>query len=222
MNRDEYLDRWSRLHGGYDPRAADAGRAGLLVRGWLALVHALARPFAALRVAPDVLTVVGGLLAVVVVWLAVLGGRWVLVAAAVVVLSGLVDSLDGAVAVMSGRTTAFGSVLDSLVDRCSDLLYVAALYVVGAPLPLCLVAGVLAFLLEYARARAGGLGMSEIGAVTVAERPTRVIVTAMFLLGAGLYVDAAQPWATAGALAWTTLGAVACVQLAVVVRRRLG
>jgi CDP-diacylglycerol--glycerol-3-phosphate 3-phosphatidyltransferase len=63
--------------------------------------------------------------------------------------------------------------------------------------------------------------MPEVGVVTVSERPTRVIVTAMFLLGAGLYADAAAGWAAAGAGAWTTIGTVGLVQLLVAVRRKL-
>ncbi|HVN11926.1 MAG TPA: hypothetical protein VMT69_07520, partial [Kineosporiaceae bacterium] len=64
-------------------------------------------------------------------------------------------------------------------------------------------------------------GMPEIGVVTVSERPTRVIVSAMFLLGAGLYPAASATWATAGAAALTTLGVAGLGQLLVVVRRRL-
>jgi CDP-diacylglycerol--glycerol-3-phosphate 3-phosphatidyltransferase len=74
---------------------------------------------------------------------------------------------------------------------------------------------------EYTRSRAGNAGMGEIGVVTVSERPTRVIMTALFLLGAGLYVGAAAGWALAGAAAWATVGLVGLVQLLVVVRRRL-
>jgi CDP-diacylglycerol--glycerol-3-phosphate 3-phosphatidyltransferase len=216
MTRDEYFARWSELHGGYDPRTG-----GRIVRWWLTLVHVIARPLVVLRVPPDAITVLGGVLAGVVVWLAWLGGRWVLAAVVVVALSGIVDNLDGAVAVMTSRTTAFGYVLDSVVDRVADTLYVLALYVVGAPGWACVAGGVLTFVQEYARARAGSAGMTEIGVVTVWERPTRVIVTAMFLLGAGIYLTAATDWATAGAYAWATLGAVGCAQLLRVVRRRL-
>jgi CDP-diacylglycerol--glycerol-3-phosphate 3-phosphatidyltransferase len=112
-------------------------------------------------------------------------------------------------------------VLDSVVDRVSDALYLVALWVVGAPGWLCVVGGALMGLQEYTRARAGNAGMSEIGVVTIWERPTRVIVTAMFLLGAGLYAASAQQWATAGAAAWATLGVVGLAQLVVVVRRVL-
>jgi phosphatidylglycerophosphate synthase len=216
MTRDEYFAQWAELHGGYNP--ASGGR---IVRWWLTMVHAIAKPLVALRVSPDAITVFGGLLAGVVAGLAWLGGRWVLLAVVVVALSGIVDNLDGAVAVMRSRTTAFGYVLDSVVDRVADLLYVVALFVVGAPAWVCVVGGSLMFLQEYARARAAAGGMAEVGVVTVWERPTRVIVTAMFLLGAGLYVTAAADWATGGAAVWVVLGVVGCTQLLVTIRRTL-
>lgn len=213
---DEYFARWADLHGGYDPHTG-----GRLVRWWLTMVHAIARPFVALRVPPNAITVLGGLLAASVVCLCALGGRWVLLAAFVVVLSGVVDNLDGAVAVMTSRTTRWGYALDSVVDRVSDLLYVVALLVVGAPAWLCALGAALMMLQEYLRARAAAGGMTEVGVVTVWERPTRVVVTAMFLFGAGLFVESAERWANAGSAAWATLGLVGLVQLAVVVRRTL-
>jgi len=213
MNREEYLRRWSALHG-------DASTTGP-VRFWLGVSHAAAAPLARVGVRPNAVTIVGLLVSLLVVPLAMLGGRWVLLAVPVVVVSGLVDSVDGAVAVMTGRTTRWGFVLDSVCDRLADSAYVVALWALGAPGWLCVVGGGLAGLHEYTRARAVAGGMSQIGAVTVSERPTRVIVTTMFLLGAGLYVAAAPKWATAGAAAWATLGLIGLVQLLVVVRRRL-
>jgi len=85
----------------------------------------------------------------------------------------------------------------------------------------CVGAGALMGLQEYARARAGAAGMAEVGVITVWERPTRVVVTAMFLLGAGIYVGQGAAWATWGAWAWLGLGVVGLAQLLVVVRRRL-
>lgn len=217
MSRAEYFARWAELHGGYDPRTG-----GRLVRWWLSLTHVVATPLARARVAPDAVTLLGVLVSAGVVGLVWLGGRWVVVAAAVVVLSGLLDNLDGAVAILRSRTSDWGYVLDSVADRLSDGLYLLALHVVGAPGWLCVVGGSLMVLQEYARARAVSGGMAEIGVVTVWERPTRIIVTALFLLGAGLYASAAESWATAGSAAWATLGVVGSVQLLVVVRRRLG
>jgi CDP-diacylglycerol--glycerol-3-phosphate 3-phosphatidyltransferase len=215
LTRDEYLDRWQSLHGGYDPRGSK------LVGPWLAVVHAVARPFARVGVPPDVVTLLGVVVSALVVWLCWLGGRWVVLAAVVVGLSGLLDSVDGAVAVMTDRVTRWGAVLDSVVDRVSDALYLVALWLVGAPAWVCVVAGALLFTQEYARARATASGMDDVGVVTIGERPTRVIVVAMFLLGAGLYPGTAATWATGGAAASLAVAVVALVQLLVVVRRRL-
>ncbi|HSK25532.1 MAG TPA: CDP-alcohol phosphatidyltransferase family protein, partial [Jiangellales bacterium] len=166
-------------------------------------------------------TLTGLLVSVGAVAAAWAGGRWALLAAAVVVLSALLDNLDGAVAVLTDRSSRWGYVLDSVVDRLSDGCYLVVLWLLGAPAWLCVVGGALMALQEYSRARAAAAGMDEIGVVTVWERPTRVIVTAMFCLGAGLYVDAATGWATAGAAAWVVLGLVGLTQLLLVVRRRL-
>ncbi len=213
MDREAYFDGWSELHGGVDPRANP------LVRGWLTGSYTVARPLARARVAPDLITLAGLLLAAFVPALAAAGdGRWLAAAAAVVVLSGLSDSLDGAVALLSDRTTRWGHVLDSVADRAGDALFVTALWLAGAPGALCALGGVLMFLLEYARARAGAGGMTEVGVVTVWERPTRVIVTAAFLGSAALL---GERWAMLGAAAWVGLGTVGLVQLLLVVRRRL-
>jgi hypothetical protein len=48
-----------------------------------------------------------------------------------------------------------------------------------------------------------------------------VVVTAMFLLGAGVYPGSAAGWATAGAAATLAVGVVGVAQLGRVVRDRL-
>lgn len=213
LDREAYLDRWAELHG-TDPRAS------ALVHGWLRIAHAAGRPLAG-RVPADLLTAAGLLVAAAVVPLAAAGGRWPLLAVPVVVLSGLVDSLDGAVAVMTGRESRWGGLLDSVTDRLSDAAYGVALWLLGAPVWLAVTAMGLAFLLEYVRARAGALGLADVGVVTVGERPTRVVVTAMFCLAAGLHPAAAATWATLGALALGGASLVGLAQLLPVVRRRL-
>jgi CDP-diacylglycerol--glycerol-3-phosphate 3-phosphatidyltransferase len=211
----DYLQRWAPLHGGYEPRLGSvAGR-------WLSLAYLAARPLAARGVTPDALTAWGVLVSAAVAAIASAGGRWPLAAAVVVVVAGLLDNLDGAVAILSGRTSRWGFVLDSLADRLSDAAYLVALWVLGAPGPLCVVGGGLMGLQEYARARAGNAGMGEVGVVTVWERPTRVILTAGLLLGSGLRPDSAELIATAGAAAWVAFGLVGLAQLLLVVHRRL-
>jgi phosphatidylglycerophosphate synthase len=211
--RQEYLLEWSALHGG-------AGTGGLVGR-WLGLAHALAGPLIRLGAGPDAVTLLGLLLALGALGPAAAGGHWPVLAASVVAASGLLDNLDGAVAVMTGRASRHGFVLDSVCDRIAEAGYCAALWLAGAPAGLAVTGAALAWLHEYTRARAAVAGMPEIGVVTVAERPTRVIVTVMFLLGCGLFPGVHQGWALAGTAAWTALGAVGVVQLAVVVGRRL-
>lgn len=213
MSRQEYLARWSALHGG--------ASTGGLVGWWLAISHRVARPLVRSGVGPWPVTGAGVAVAVATVWPAGAGGRWPLLAAALVGASGLLDNLDGAVAVMGGRTSRLGFVLDSACDRVADVAYCIALFVAGAPAWLAATGAGLAFLHEYVRARAAVAGMPEVGVVTVSERPTRVIVTMMFLAGAGIYPAAHAGWATAGAAAWVTIGAVGLGQLLLVVRRRL-
>ena len=214
-SRAEYFDRWAMLHGGFNPRGS------FLVRLWLGWTHTVARPLVAARVAPDLITVAGLVVAAAVVAVTSLGGRWVLAAGVMVVASALLDNLDGAVAVMTDRATRWGSVLDSVTDRVCDTLYLTALWVLGAPGWSCALGGALMGLHEYTRARAAAAGMNEIGVVTVWERPTRVIVTAVFLGCAGAYPGGDRVWATLAAAAWVGLGVVGLGQLLVVVRRRL-
>ncbi len=212
---DDFLSRWSRLHGGYD---AGSSR---LVSAWLGLTYRLAAPVARRGVSPDTLSYGGLAPAVGSVAAAAFGGRWVVLAAALIVLTGVLDALDGAVAVLSGRVTAWGAVLDSVVDRCGDVLFLLALFVAGAPGRLCMAAGALTFLLEYARARAGSAGMREIGVVTVWERPARVVLVAMFLAAAGLLPSYGELFLAVGCGVAVVLGVVAIGQLLVVVRRAL-
>lgn len=214
-DRAEYRERWTALHGGYDPAGSS------VIGGWLTVVETLARPLARRGVAPDSLTAAGLLAATLAVPAAVAGGRWNLAAGAAVVGSGLADSLDGAVAALSDRTTPWGYVLDSLADRGSDAAYLLALGRAGAPrwVTGAAVGGIAA--LEYSRARAGNAGFGEIGVVTVGERPTRILVTAGGLALAGLVPGRAQAVAAVTAAVVGGLSAVGAIQFLRVAKRVL-
>jgi CDP-diacylglycerol--glycerol-3-phosphate 3-phosphatidyltransferase len=211
-----YLAEWSALHGGYDP----AGGAWL-VQAWLGLVYRVGRRAAAMGLRPGAVTAAGSASAAVAIVPAWAGGRWPLLAAAVVVASGLLDGLDGAVAIITRRVSAWGYVLDSIADRSCDALYLLALWLVGAPGGLVVAAGGVLALLEYLRARAGNAGFGEIGVVTVGERPTRIIVAAVALVGAGAVPEMAAVAGAAGAAATAGVCTVGLAQLVVVVRRAL-
>lgn len=219
---DGYFDRWSQLHGGVDPRGT------LLIRGWLTFAYVIARPVTALGVSPNLVTAVGLLVAACVPALAWVGvtsstAVWLWVALLVCVMSGLLDSLDGAVAVVSGRTTRAGYVFDSVADRLSDALLLAALWVLGAPGPLVVAAVLIGFLQEYSRARAAGVGVNEIGVVSISERPTRIVIVAVFLGICALapYGVSVDSWATVGAWLAAAVAVVGLVQVSVALARRL-
>ena len=215
-DRAGYFTRWSALHGGYDPMVGS-----VFLRGWLSLVWWLCRPLARRGVHPDVLTVSSVWLTLAVFVPAEAGGRWLLSACLLMVLSGLFDSLDGCVAVLTDRSTAWGYVLDSVVDRVNDALFLVVIVLAGAPLRLAVLCGFLTLLLEYLRARAGNAGRGEIGRITVGERPNRVIFLSAGLLVGGLFTGH-QTLAALGALtALTVFTTVGLGQLTMAVRRQL-
>ncbi len=213
--REEYLRRWSQLHGG----AAATG----LVRAWLSGAHVLARPLAVARVPPAAVTLTGTALAAAAAWLALTAGPGGAPAVAVAVLvaaGGVLDNLDGAVAVLRRRTSDRGALLDACCDRVGDAACALVLLGCGAPAWLAALAGGLAQLQEYVRARAQGLGVDDVGVVSVAERPVRLAVAAGCAAATAIAPGQA-PWALLGAAAWAVLGAVGLVQVAVALGRRL-
>ena len=170
-------------------------------------------------VPPMVVTVAGLLLAGGVPALCVPAGRWVFLAAGLVLLSGILDNLDGAIAVLHDRGSRFGGVVDSLADRLADTAYFLALWLLGAPGWLAGSAAGAAFLQEYLRARAESLARMDI--VTVSERPTRIILVAMLLLGCAILPGHAGRIATAGSAVGLAVGLFGIAQLVRYSRRVL-
>lgn len=206
---------WSALHGGVQPSR--------VVRGWLTMVRILASgPIA--RVPPDMLSAFG-VLALVGAWAAVAGPGWPALTVLLVLASGLLDGLDGAVALRTGKARPLGAVIDSVADRLGDLLLGAVLLALGAP-PAWVVASLaLVLLLEYVRARAQAVGMPGVGGITVAERPTRLIVVGVAAAGAAVSRTGVPlvgwNWGTTLAVTWTVVGIVGMAQLLHGVRRSI-
>lgn len=213
MQGDRY-EGWSAQHGDLEPSR--------LVRGWLRGVQALARgPLR--RVPPDALSALGVVTGAGAVAVAVAG----VPAAAVVlvVLTGVLDGLDGAVALATGRARPLGAVVDAMADRLTDLALAGVLLALGGTPALVVAWAALVLLHEYLRARANAAGMHGPGAVTPAERPTRIALVAVCALGAAL-APAGTPvtgwgWGDVGAIGGLAVGAAGLVQLAVAVARGL-
>ncbi|GAA2693782.1 hypothetical protein GCM10010428_72310 [Actinosynnema pretiosum subsp. pretiosum] len=112
-----------------------------------------------------------------------------------------------------------------MADRLSDLCLLAVLVLLGAPHPLATAVGATVLLHEYARARAQGAGLQGAAAITIAERPTRVILAAVACLGAGIWPEGA-PWFgwSWGALClwlWAAISTIGAAHLAIALRRAL-
>jgi len=215
-DRDGYFDRWQVMHGGYDPRNGSAW-----LRGWLTMVHAIGRPLARRGIAPDVVTISSIWLSGLVLVLSVIGGRWWIAAGWTLVASGLFDTLDGCVAVLEDRTTRWGYVLDSVVDRVNDCIYLLCVVAVGCPVWLAVSCGFAFFLMEYLRARAGNASGDEVGRITMAERPTRVILLSPSIHFSGIFLGLSDVLPKVGPGLLLGMTVVSTVQLGVTVRRQL-
>ena len=160
MKKDEFFSIWRRLHG-------DANISGI-VKGWLSISYVVVKPLSKARVTPNILTIFGLLFGVLLYVNA--ETFW---APALLVLSLICDGIDGSLAIVTNKSTKWGAILDSTVDRLTEIFWVLALYKIGADLKLLIIVLLSASVQEYVRARAAGLGVSEVGIVTFAERPVR-------------------------------------------------
>jgi CDP-diacylglycerol--glycerol-3-phosphate 3-phosphatidyltransferase len=208
------------LHGGVDPR-----RSSAFISTWLRLSYGLGRGLARLGLGPTAVTALGLLLSAAVPLIVLPRGPWLFLAAVLVLLSALADSADGAVAIVTGRTSRIGSFYDALADRVSEACWLLALWLVGAHGLAVVACGGLAWLHEYARARASLSGLPGLGAVTVAERPTRVIAV-ILALGLGGLAWIVNPRLTPGVLTivvsvWILLGLLGGARLLSAIRARL-
>ena len=187
MNREEYFQRWSELHGG--------ARVSGVVKWWLIISFAISRPLVRIKVSPNVLSILGVIAAVFTYTEARRDYCIVLLA-----LSLVSDGIDGTVAILSGKASTRGAMVDAVCDRLGETLWAFALYKLGAPAWIVGVAWVFAFTQEYARARIAGLGDYRIDVVTIAERPVRAIFLALAIVAFDLNIAAATTLATVWAV----------------------
>jgi phosphatidylglycerophosphate synthase len=160
MNREEFFSTWSGLHG-------NAKISGI-VKAWLSISYLIVKPISKVRITPNILTILGLFFGLLLFLNA--NTFWAL---GLLVLSLICDGIDGSLAILTKKSTKLGAILDSVVDRLTEIFWVLALYKIGADLKLLVIVLLTASLQEYVRARSAGLGVSEVGIVTFAERPVR-------------------------------------------------
>jgi CDP-diacylglycerol--glycerol-3-phosphate 3-phosphatidyltransferase len=174
------------------PRAHDLRRGDSLVstrakEAARALLVPAVRLAMALHLTPNAITVFG--FGVVIAAALLIGTGNLLAGAAVLTAGSLLDAVDGALARATGVSSAFGSFLDSTLDRAAEaVLYggIAAYYLQVAPEPatpvlLALLALAGSFMVSYTRARAEGIGLTA--SVGLAPRLERLV---LIVLGIGL------------------------------------
>jgi CDP-diacylglycerol---glycerol-3-phosphate 3-phosphatidyltransferase len=148
-------------------------------------VLGVGRAFARLGVTPNMATLIGFGLNVIVAL--VLASGQPRVAGALLLLASAFDMVDGAIARATGNYTSFGGFLDSTVDRYSEIVVYIGLLVwlnttdndhLGSLLVLIAAAG--ALMISYARARAEAIGYKA--SVGLVARPERVVLLALCLV----------------------------------------
>ena len=145
----------------------------------------VAGALAKMGVSPNMVTMAGLVGAGISAWLISEGMLWA--GGIVMLIAGVLDLFDGALARSTGQDSAFGALLDSVVDRVSEIVVLLGLLIFyaradsleGTVLVYLAVGG--SVMVSYLRARSEGLGIDcKVGIMT---RPERVAA-----LGFGLIV----------------------------------
>ena len=176
MTKEELFLAWSRLHG-------DAKISGI-VKGWLSISYPVSKALAKIRVTPNALTILGLVFGILLyknsnaIW-----------APLILVISLICDGVDGTLAIVTGQSSKWGALLDSVVDRVTEVFWALALYSLGVDSKILIAVLILASTQEYLRARAGGVGLTQVGVVTIAERPVRASFIFIALIAFNLNLE---------------------------------
>jgi CDP-diacylglycerol---glycerol-3-phosphate 3-phosphatidyltransferase len=181
------------------PHAPNLRRGASVLPAWLkegarSVLAPVVRLAIALHLTPNTITVIG--LVITVVASVLVANGWLLVGAAILTAGSLLDAVDGALARAQGGGTAFGSFLDSTLDRVGE----AVLYIgIGAwllasqrdpfwPIVAVMVALAGSFVVSYAHARAQGIGhTADVGLAPRTERLV-LVIAGVALAGLGLTI----------------------------------
>ena len=171
-------------------RRGDSVLPAWVKEGGRAVLEPIVRLAIALHLTPNTITVIG--LGITLVASILVAGGWLILGAAILTAGSLLDAVDGALARAQGGGTAFGSFLDSTLDRVGEsILYIG----VGAwllrtqpdpvlPTIALMIALAGSFVVSYAHARAQGIGQAA--NVGLAPRTERLVLVIAGIALAGL------------------------------------
>ena len=169
MSQAEFFKAWSKLHG-------DAQITGI-VKLWLQISFTLVKPLSYLKITPNSLSITGLIFGIFLYLNA--QDRW---AVLLLIASLICDGIDGSLAIITNKVSKWGAALDSILDRTTEVFWALAFISIGADERLVIAALVFASAQEYLRARAGGLGLTEVGVVSICERPVRASILFIALI----------------------------------------
>jgi CDP-diacylglycerol---glycerol-3-phosphate 3-phosphatidyltransferase len=172
-----------------------------------AILNAIVTPLSALRVNPNVLTLIG---LGINIFAAVLFAKGMfLFAGAVVLFASIFDMVDGEVARRTGRVTKFGAFFDSVIDRYSDMVLLLGLILWYAKIDrifytaLVIISLIGSIMTSYTRARAESLIPScKVGFL---ERPERIVLLIIGCLSGRM---GAAMWVMAVLTNWTVISRI--------------
>ena len=206
----DYESAWSTLHGEAQPSP--------MIRMWLRVMFVITTPL--LRISPNAITLGSGLFAIGLAALARVPACYWLVAFGILAL-GILDGIDGVLAVRRNQVTQWGAFLDSMIDRVVDVAIAVMLVFAGADPLVVMVAVTLTLVHEYMRARAASVGYRLVGVVSVAEKPTRIIVGVISFTACSVVRGHAAQFSTISAWVWLVIALVGLVQLFTTYRKEL-
>lgn len=206
MTRSQYLTAWSRIHG-----FTEGQEVAGIARGYLSMNFYCVQPLVIMRASPNIVTLFAPLLAAGAL---LVDNQWLI--ALLILASLMVDGFDGAVAIIRAKSSTLGAVWDGIVDRVTEVLWLAALYYAGISPAVLLVIWVLVATQEYGRAKLTHIAGNVLGVVTVCERPVRGLLVACGFAGTAIIPGTLE----VVAIIWLLLQAVAFAQFSVMARRQ--
>lgn len=206
----DYESAWSTLHGEAQPSR--------MIRTWLRFMFVITTPL--LRISPNAITLSTGVFAVALAALARVPAFYWLVAIGILVL-GILDGVDGVLAVRRNQVTQWGAFLDSMIDRVVDVAIAVMLVFAGASPVVVLIAVTLTLVHEYMRARAASVGYRLVGIVSVAEKPTRIILGLISFTSFSVVRGHAESFSTICAWVWLWIAFIGLTQLFATYRKAL-
>lgn len=163
-----------------------------LVNGFVKLIMPMIKLFVKLNLNPNFFTTLGFLITTSATVVLLINLHWIHWAGLLILLGGICDVIDGKLARSSGKTTKFGALYDSSLDRYSEVFMffgIAAYYVRYDSYILSIVTFAAlggSMMVSYIRARAESLGFTaKVGWMQRAERV--VIIGGAALLNVNLF-----------------------------------